>query len=334
MRYTKFFSIAVAVMLGLYGLIGFYFLPLANFEGDLTRMAKLPESMFGWTKPQPAIRAEDMQSAEWEDAEVLVIGDSFSLSHVWQTAFVRNGVHVRTESWGNINNLCGDISEWLHGKGFKGKYVIIESTEKYFEGRLADSLKCSTMFYRSQPLPGYGPPAILPSRDANKYAGRFSVGMLTALNAVEYERLSRDPDFRRWDIPGDVRLERVENGCKLFSHARCNDVLFYNQDRDGDFGSNVLDDMEKINARFSGYSTVWMVIPDKATVYLHPEKRFWDDAQRRFGAPNLLRDMRQAVAAETMDIYLANNTHVSTTGYLLLGDSVFRNMFHRSAMKK
>ena len=146
------------------------------------------------------------------------------------------------------------------------------------------------------------------------------------MNALKYEELSSKPDFRTWNTPGEVRVERVENGCDLFSHPRCNDVLFYAKDRVPDLGENVLRDMEKINARLKGYTTVWVIIPDKATAYLHSDKKFWDEAERRFNAPNIQKVFRQAIREKTVDLYLANNTHVSTTGYLLLGNAIYQGM--------
>lgn len=327
MKHSRFFSIVVFAVLGLYGLAGFYFLPLANFEGDLTRMAKLPESLFGWTRAQPAINPELMKSAEWQDADVLAIGDSFTTAQVWQTVFAQHGVRVHTEPWSNVYSICEDFSEWLRSKGFKGKYVIIENAEKYHEGRLAQSVACKRMVYHPLPMAIPQPPAPLPDREAAKYSGSMSVGIQTGMNAYNYEKSSRQPNFQGWNTPGEVKMERIKNGCDLFSHARCNDVLFYTKDRVEDLGENVLGDMEKINARLQGLHTVWVVIPDKATVYLHPDKKFWDEAARRFHAPNLLQDFQQALHEKTVDLYLANNTHVSTTGYLRLGNAIYNNMY-------
>ena len=55
MKQARLFSIILFAALAIYGAIGFYFLPLANFTGPLTRMGKIPESLFGWTKPQPYV---------------------------------------------------------------------------------------------------------------------------------------------------------------------------------------------------------------------------------------------------------------------------------------
>lgn len=328
MKHSRFFSILVAVLLGAYGLVGFYFLPLANFAGDMTRLAKLPESMFARTKAQPVIDPADMRSAEWGEAEVLVIGDSFSMAQAWQSVFNLHGKSVRTESWGIIGSkLCGDISEWIRSKGFRGKYIVIESAELYFEVRLAHSVACQRTIYNPLAPIAATPHPALPDLKSNRYAGVMSVGIQTAWNALEYERLSRNPDFKRWDIPGEVWVERIAEGCELFSHARCNDVLFYKKFREDDLGDNILRDMETVNARLSGYTVVWAVIPDKSTVYLRPGKRFWDEAERRFGAPNLLKLYRQAVNDKTVDLYLGNDTHVSMTGYLLLGNAMYQHIY-------
>ena len=329
MRQAKLFSITVAVVIALYGLVGFYFLPLASFEGDLTRLAKLPESSFGWTKEQPAINPDLMKSAEWQDADVLVIGDSFSNAQVWQTVFTQKGVRVRTESWETVFNICEDFSDWVHRSGFKGKYIIVQSAEKYLEDRLARSVGCKHMSYHPVAKRVPGPPATKADRHKLDFSGRLSVGIQTELHSLEYERLSSSPDFKGWDALGEVRMKRIANGCDLFSHPRCNDVLFYEKDRVEDLGENILANLAETNARMKDFSVVWVVIPDKATVYVYQDKKFWDEAERRFHAPNLLKVFGQEVRNKTIDLYYANNTHVSTTGYLIMGNAIYQNMFHQ-----
>lgn len=328
MSQARFYTILVAVIMAAYALIGFYFLPLASFEGNLTRMAKLPESYFGWTREQPAIDPRLMRSAEWQDADVLVIGDSFSYAQLWQTVFTQKGVRVRTETWESVFNICENFSDWVRDKGFKGKYIVIESVEAYFEDRVSRSLACKRMEYHASPQLAPKPPPTLPDRNKADYSGRLSVGIETELNARKYDRLSSGPGFKGWDDLGEARVVRVENGCELFSHPRCRDALFYTKDRVEDMGGNILDGMAGINARLKNYTVVWAVIPDKSTVYLHPEKKFWDEAEQRFHAPNLLKTFREEIRKKTIDFYPANNTHVSTTGYLILGDAIYQNMYH------
>lgn len=324
MKHARFFFVMVASVLATYGLFGFYFLPYASFEGDLTRMAKLPESDFGWTREQPSVEEKWMQSASWEEADVLAIGDSFTTAQMWQTVLTQRGLRVHTESWANIYSLCADLGGWIRSKGFKGKLVVIESAEKYLEGRLAQSAACRAMSYHPLPAQPAHVPSSLPDRGSN-YGGSMSVGIQTALNQHKYRQLSDQPDFTRLDGWGEVNLVRLSNGCELFSHPRCQDVLFYQKDRTEDMGEGVLTNMAEINKRLSGYDVVWMVIPDKASVYLPGDKQFWNEAERRFRAPNLLKVLQQE-RNKNMDLYLANNTHVSTRGYLVLGEAIYQRL--------
>lgn len=326
MKYARFFSIFVFAAAGLYGMAGFYFLPLANFEGDLTRMGKLPEALFGWTKEQPILDPNLMRQASWQEADVLVIGDSFSDPRIWQTALTREGLHVRTESWASVRAICDDFTPWLLRKGFKGKHVIFEIIERNVEEPPSKSIGCHKMEPHSstsadQPR---DPPATWIDRSKADYSGRLSVGIATRSNVSKYEQLSAQPDFKSWDAGGGSRMVRMANGCDLFSHLRCRDVLFYGGDNERDLAGSVLDNIGIINARLQNLTPVWVIIPDKSTVYLRPEKKFWEEAERRFQSPNVLKAFRQATQDKTVDLYPANNTHLSTTGYLFMGNLIYR----------
>jgi hypothetical protein len=328
MKHAKYFSIFVFVAVLGYGAIAFYFLPLATFQGDLTRMGLLPESLFGWTKPKPLLDAQWMQQASMKEADVLIIGDSFSDSRVWQTVLTQHSLKVRTVSWENIRGVCADLAPWLKTQGFGGKYLVIESIERSLAARLNTSVACQQIQYHPNRLTDAQrlPPATSFDVNQGDYAGKLSTGIQTRLNVLKYERLSRTPGFNSWQLPNDVNIERVPNGCELFSHARCNDALFLGQDKPDEVDAEVLGDIEKLNARLNGLTPIWVIVPNKLTAYLYPNKQFWNKAEQRFHAPNLLRMTQQAIQAKTVDLYLANNTHFSTTGYLLMGEEIFKAM--------
>jgi hypothetical protein len=84
--------------------------------------------------------------------------------------------------------------------------------------------------------------------------------------------------------------------------------------------------MATISQRLQGITPVWVVVPDKSTSYLHPDKQFWNLAAQRFNAPNVLQVLRSAIAAQHIDLYPANETHLSTSGYLLLGETIYQNL--------
>jgi len=328
MKHAKIFSVFIFVALLGYGALGFYFLPLATFQGELTRMALLPESLFGWTKPQPAIEAKWMRQATLQEADVLVIGDSFSDGRVWQTVLTRQGLKVRTESWDSMRGICGDFAPWLRAQGFAGKYLVLESIERNLVDDLNKSVACQHMQYHPNPktdAPRY-PPAVSFDVHRGNYAGKLSTGIKTRLNVLQYERLSRSPDFKNWLMSNDVKMARVANGCELFSHARCNEALFLAKDRAEEIDAIALQDIGTLNARLHGITPIWVFVPNKSTAYLYPDKQFWNQAGRRFHAPDLLRMTQQAIQKKTVDLYPANNTHFSTTGYLSMGETIYQTM--------
>ncbi len=323
MRHAKFFSIFVFVVLLGYGAVAFYFLPLAVFQGELTRMGLLPESLFSATKPQPVLDAKWMQQSAMQDADVLVIGDSFSLGLVWQTVLTRQGLKIHTESWESMRGICADFMPWVRAQGFAGKYVLIESIERSMVERLRDSVACQQMQYHPALAPT---PAKSFEAKLGDYGGKLSTGIQTRLNVWKYEQLSQSPDFKSWLLPNDVKMARVANGCKLFSHARCNDALFLSYDKSEEVDTDALGNIEKINARLSGVTPVWVLIPNKSTAYLYPNKHFWNEAESRYHSPDLLRMTQQAIQEKTVDLYPANNTHFSTSGYLLMGEEILKAM--------
>jgi hypothetical protein len=326
MKHAKLFSIFVFVAVIGYGAVGFYFLPLATFQGELTRMGLLPESLFGWTKHQPALDAKWMQQASMKEADVLVIGDSFSDSRVWQTVLTQHNLKVRTELWENVRGVCADFIPWVRSQGFIGKYVVIESIERSMVERLRDSVACQNMQYHPNIMTDTPRFAPIESFDVHHgdYAGKLSTGIQTQLNAWKYERLSQSPDFKAWLLPNDVKIARVANGCELFSHKSCNDALFLRYDKPEEIDASALENIEKLNARLSGITPIWVFVPNKTTAYLYPNKQFWNEAERHFHAPNLLRMTQQAIQDKTVDLYLTNNTHFSTTGYLQMGEEILR----------
>ncbi len=326
MKYARIFSILVFASMALYGAIGLYFLPLAGFEGDQTRIGLLPEILFGWTKPQPAV--EPAPQAGWQDADVLVIGDSFSDGRIWQTELVHHGLRVHTEHWANVRGICEDFTPWLKDKGFKGKYIVLEAVERNVEAGLAQYVRCKKMdFHHSvEADKPKGPPPTVIDRHTPDYSGKISIGLQTRLNQSRYERLSAQPDFKSWDTGRGSIVARVPGGCQLFSHARCADALFLASDNLADLSQNVVNDMQILDKRMAGFNTLWVVVPNKTTAYLHPEKHFWDEAGSRVHSVNLLKVVRQAIEAKTVDVYPANNQHFSTSTYLIMGRAIYQAM--------
>lgn len=326
MRHAKLFSIVVSVIALGYGAIGFYLLPMASFQGDLTRIGMLPESQFGWRKPQPAVDPKLMRQSSLQEADVLVIGDSFSDDRIWQTVLTKHGLKVRTESWDTMRAVCADFMPWLREQGFRGRFVVLQIIERSISEGLEKSLACQRMQIHSSTSADKLRPLPVASFDPDRKdrSGRISVGFKTMLNFQHYERLSSAPDFKSAEL--GTKIVRVKNGCKLFSHTYCKDALFLSWDNVEEVDGSVLENIEKLKARLDGITPIWAFAPNKSTAYLYPDKQFWNEAERRFHAPNLLRMTQQAIRGKIVDLYPANNTHFSTTGYLLMGEEIFKAM--------
>lgn len=325
---AKLFSLLVFVLTALYGALGFYALPMAGFQGELTRLGMLPESQFGWTKPQPAIDPTFLQQSSWKEADVLVVGDSFSDSRVWQTVLTHAGLRVRTESWDSVRGICGDFMPWLRSQGFTGKYIVLEAIERNAEDILSRSVACERMMFHPSvyaDTPRSPPPVSFDVRRRD-YSGKLSVGLQTLVNSWKYEQLGKDPSFTSKELSNDARLARVKNGCTLFSHVACGDSLFYSYDKAEDLPDSALNNIDALNARLPGIETIWVFVPNKSTTYLYPDKRFWDKAAQRFRSPNLLKLFKRSIDAQIVDLYPANNTHLSTTGYLIMGEAIYRDL--------
>lgn len=326
MRQARIFTITVALVLLGGGALAYLGLPAATFQGDLTRMALLPERAFGWKLPQPAIDPQLLHQSTMAQADVLVVGDSFSDSRVWQSVLTAQGLKVRTENWTSLHALCADFMPWLRSQGFRGRYLVVQVVERNVTSVLAQSLACAQMRYTRDartdaPRP---PPTVSFDPLQGNYLGKLSNGLRVRWNTLHYEYLSISADFRQWRLHKDVQIARVPNGCSLFSHERCEDSLFLTWDSAEDLGQIELDNMAIVNGRLTGITPVWAVVPNRSTAYLYPNKTFWNLAEQRFAAPNLLRMTQRAIADQLVDLYPANNTHLSTEGHLMMGREVLQ----------
>ena len=328
MSKNKLFVSAVCAVLTVYGLLGFYTLPSAHFEGDLTRLAPFPETLFGWTKKQPEIAASLLQQSPLNRADVLVIGDSFSAHGVWQSVVQQSGLRVHTEEWGSMPFICGDIEAQIRHAGFNGKWVIIETVERNLMHRINDSRQCAAGRYlqSSDKLSNPEPPPALVARDKLDYSGKISVGFNATINALLFSHIKENLNRLTYLFNQQVVVRPVVNGCQLFSHPACTHALFYSEESGSDNWQAAVDGIVELNHRLSGFTPVWVVVPNKTTSYFYPSKRLWAEIQSRNLGPDMLRVNTSAIESRLVDLYPGNNTHVSTEGYLLMGRAITKEL--------
>jgi hypothetical protein len=304
--------------------------------GDLARIGNFPERYFGWQAQRPEIPLEQLKDYPLADADVLVIGDSFSAARVWQSRLIADGLKVSTITWhSKIEALPSDLGEVLRAAGFKGRYLIIESIERLFQGRMKA--------LANVPYPIIKNNVVIDET--------FPLYPFTHREPISFDKLNgADWGIKALynstklllDLPekylksGAVQVIKLE-GCQVFSHRWCHYALFV----DGDFKKetfNAIDNVLAVNKNLQqvGIQPIWAIVPDKATVYLgygnrnhHPYQNIWQQVAQHpdLIAPDLGAEFTQQ-SRIIKDFYMPNDTHLSTNGYLYLGD-IMINELHK-----
>ncbi|RYF75232.1 MAG: hypothetical protein EOO22_05280 [Comamonadaceae bacterium] len=293
--------------------------------GDLSRLGRISDTEFGWLDAPATVPAPFLRGSPLDRADVLVIGDSFSMTHRWQSVLVKDGLRVTTIYWGQIGEtLCADLGDWLERAGFRGKLVVIESVERLLAERLAATAKCVTMKrpFAARETPFLEPLDAVPGFSLN-WGAKLTTGVATWLNT---RRAIKTPGATWADL--NVRVRPVERGCELFSHRLCGKALFFGEDDDnGELSASHVQAMQSFTTAHRGTPLLWMVVPNKTTVYLEPthSKAFVD----AFGPSGLGPDLFEFARVRrdrSKDFYFPNDTHLSMRGQLALGDLMLQEV--------
>jgi hypothetical protein len=288
--------------------------------GDLSRIGQVSEHEFGWQREPPQVDRQLLRASPVTEADILVIGDSFSMTFRWQSALVRQGYRVTTMYWGQLNGeaLCDDFDEWLDKAGFRGKLVIIESIERLVNERLQSTQKCKKMQnpFESKTEPFFENPEHVPGFAIN-WKGKLMAGYITYQNTRE----AKESDGAT--LAGKATWVRpVVDGCSLFSNRLCDKALFFKDDDDnGQLTLENVAQMKAFNKTHSARSIMWMVIPNKTTIYLQPDhsKDFVTAFTQAGLGPDLFTFAREQ-KTKIRDLYFPNDTHLSMYGQLALGE--------------
>ena len=329
--YTLFFMAIIAWCMEIY---------FEKLYGDLARVGNFPERYFGWQAPQPTISPDLLKDYPLAEADILVIGDSFSVSRIWQTKLIADGLKVGTMIWDELktgDTLPSDLGEALRDAGFNGRYVVIESIERLFQKRMKTLTKAHYPIVKKD---------IFINMDFPLYPftqrERFS---LSKLNGADWGVKALYNTVKLFlNLPDKYLKSRYVqaihfDGCQLFSHRLCNYAIFV----ESDFKKETFNSIANVlavnkNLQSVGIRPIWMIVPDKATVYLgygalnqYPYQNIW---QLFAQYPELIApDLGAAFIPKSRtvkDFYMPNDTHLSTNGFLYLGD--FMAQFMRKTM--
>ncbi len=312
--WLSIFGAGFAVIVGLLALTLLTPIPY----GDLSRIGLISDDEFGWHHEPPQVAPEAVRGVPIAEADIVVIGDSFSMTHRWQSVLAQAGYRVTTTYWGQINDtLCDDFSEWLERAGFKGKLVVLESVERVLDVRLRATQECKVMKkpFAAQELPFLEPLAHVPGFALN-WTAKLSTGWITRKNTREAEKVQGATES------GNRVLARpVPDGCELFSHRLCRKALFFEEDDiNGELDANHVAQMRAFDLAHPDIPILWMIVPNKTTTYVVPDhSQQFVTALRRSGLGPDLFSFARLERVRVRDFYFPNDTHLSMTGQLALG---------------
>ena len=111
-------------------------------NGDLTRVGGFAERDYAPGTPQAPARIAP-NTVDLADADVVVLGDSFSNKLLWQGELeALTGQRTLTFQYGQVGCISNWL-RWLHGMKLKpGAQVIIESSERSFVARFNKMAEC------------------------------------------------------------------------------------------------------------------------------------------------------------------------------------------------
>jgi hypothetical protein len=329
--YLAIFVIVAIFPIFFFGFLGFVIEPLS---GDLTRLGRLSERDFGWNAPQPEIDIRALNRNNKPD--VVVLGDSFSEPNVWQTVamektklslltfiFPRGRQTICLDHW-----MVSILSQYP-----SAKTIVIETTEKNFLHRFKiDVSKCKRQFMAPFPVA------------AKRTSGQRPSGLkyimpdpVYAIRAV----ISMTKNFATPTISGGTIVVPL-NRTDLFSNRRSELLLYYEEDdhkklwqqREIETAIATISSLKELAAT-NRIDLIVNIVPDKSSVY----SRFLQVPR----TASKLGNIQQAMLArgiktidllapfnETVtsfkDLYLPNDTHLSTRGYVLMGETIAKEL--------
>lgn len=328
-RYLVDFSVTMLSMALLLLVLALGFGTFERLDGDLTRIGFYSERDFGWNTPQPVVDVLDNQ-ADDQDAQVLVLGDSFSIHNVWQSVLSTKLKH-RVVSFQYEAGDCFDgFVEFAlrHGSSTR---VIIETVERNFASRFGEARSCSTG--QARPL----------KETAGKTPGdratwppelRVKPTVRGVLNAL---KMDANPGAV---LRGTVVNAPLKPGCARFSNRLANRILYYKEDEAKSRWTKAvqlravarLASLQKTLAEH-GKTMTLVIVPDKSSVYRdclpaneqtetrNPFNLTQALADAGINTVDLLPSFKKS-SNEVVDFYRPNDTHLSERGYIAMAEQL------------
>jgi hypothetical protein len=296
-----------------------------NFSGDLTRTAALPSKAFTPTKAineiDPSLK---LQSAP-DKADIVVVGDSFSIGQDWQSVLVAAGYKVHTVHWRELKNGRINLNDWMESRRVKEDSIVVL---QIVERNLADKLQLlnEAIDQKAQKIPPEPSPHGIAEKTSTKpdsYNIRMSTGVRLLINKL---RMANGESFVSY-YPGQsdtTLVSRLETGTPYFSNKNSDWLLTLEQDlKTPAIGQQMIEELVRVHARINRKRLLWLVVPNKSTVYLDTaNSKNVPNIPEEIG-PNLFK-LCSEKKSTVGDLYRPDDTHFSADGYRLVGRQILK----------
>lgn len=287
-------------------------------KGDLARVGGFAEHDYEAGTPQAEARIAP-NTVDLADADVVVLGDSFSNKLLWQGELeALTGQRTLTFQYGQVGCISNWL-RWLHGMKLKpGAQVIIESSERSFIARFNQMAECPKI----TPVPVH---RHIETGEKSWFDTGLSLDIVYQGRVLLNSLRLRTQEFYRAGETVNMALKREDR----FTDRR-RDRLMYHIDDEGKNDwtpaqmANALAGLKAEQAAFaaSGQKFSMMVMPDKSSVYrddivaprIRPSGATRElQAAGLFGMDTLACFRTLAIAMP--DFYLPDDTHVGPDGF-------------------
>jgi len=340
-KYLLIFIFLVIAGMGILAVTSVYIQPLS---GDLTRLGGYSERDFGWNISRNVLSNEIKLPSKYDKYyDIVVLGDSFSKSGMWQAFFVQH----RNLSFTTLNWDDTTAQEVLNNNVFKStppKIFIIEMGIRTFPKHFA---------------------SIESQCDPNSLVSLVNIEKInlpkTSSSSISFVETKRDitTDFSKINLKfallylqnSLLRLLFNNDFTKVKNYSLTRNDLFSNKNNEeilvlnSLFDNKVWNDDEINNAlcgafelqskvQFNGKTFfILLLIPDKGTAYskyiINPNfasvKNITDKlASKQINITELDSLLNEAIDKGEKDIYLPNDTHFGTQGYEITARSIYK----------
>lgn len=334
MSYLKYFlTSALLPILFFFGL-GVFLQPL---QGDLTRLGNLAERDFGWNATQPVLPLRGNQPT---NPGVIVLGDSFSRWNVWQSASMKSGSpDMLTFHWDGFDSSeCPD--DWITSLKEtypSARFLVIEVVEREFLRRFGPT---ETRCHSQQQKP------VEVSQGSTTPPLRLlrSFDFANDLPDTIYAMHALHNSFRFFDkttLSANVFVTPLIRS-NLFSNHR-SDLMVYYKDDELIKKDWTPEDIRKavthvknlqLSAAAHGLTMITAIVPDKSTTYRKFMRQpqagsipdVWKELSKQGVTQVNLRGVLDNAADTVTDLYLPNDTHLGTAGFMLMGEAIARKI--------